>query len=149
MLRMSVVHAGMGHRVLVALAAVTWLAMPARSIAGDVRSAGTLQEAPQFGVYYDRYEPAFYTGFAPRTDDPQRLHMHLGRGNQLRVTVVIADDVLRAYAEDLLQQLNPGRVFRIRLPLDELVRRWAAQLRPADRTHMDRRHQLELVDQML
>ena len=204
---MSGVHAGMGHRVLVALAAVTWLAMPARSIAGDVRSAGTLQEAPQFGVYYDRYEPAFYTGFAPRTDDPQRLHMHLGRGNQLRVTVVLADDVLRAYAEDLLhryrtyralidsgrlvltqnrgfeafertlqdahleqlvaeektmpdaavrernlhllEQLNPGRVFRIRLPLDELVRRWAAQLRPADRTHMDRRRQLELVDQML
>jgi hypothetical protein len=44
--------------------------------------------------------------------------------------------------------LNPGRVFGIRPPLDELVRRWAAQLRPADRTGMDAR-QIELLNQML
>ena len=57
-----------------------------------------LEEPPRYGMYYDRYEPAFYTGFAPRTLDPQRIHLHLGRGNQLRVTVVLGDDVLREYA---------------------------------------------------
>src|SRR5262244_3096842 len=57
-----------------------------------------------YGVYYDRREPSFYTGFAPRTLDPQRLHLHLGRGNQLRVTVVLGDDVLRDYARDLLER---------------------------------------------
>jgi hypothetical protein len=65
--------------------------------------------SPRFGVYYNRYEPAFYTGFAPRTNDPRRIHLHLGRGNQLRVTVVLADDVLREYAEDLLDRYRTYR----------------------------------------
>jgi hypothetical protein len=53
------------------------------------------------GVFYDRYEPTFYTGFAPRSLDPQRVHVQLGRGNQVRVTAVLADDVLESYASDL------------------------------------------------
>ena len=169
--------------------------------------ASVVEEPPRFGMYYDRYEPAFYTGFAPRADDPQRVHLHLGRGNQLRVTVVLSDDVLREYAEDLLdryrtyraliddgrlvltqnvgfeefeaalkgaqveqlvseqptladevvrfrnlqlmEQLNPGRVFRIRMPVYEVLRRWVARVRPADRAHMDTERQLELVNLML
>ena len=166
-----------------------------------------LEEPPRYGVYYDRYEPAFYTGFAPRTLDPQRIHLHLGRGDQLRVTVVLADDVLREYARDLLvrdrtyralidsghmvltqnrgfeefeltigeahverlvseeatlssdalqernlqllERLNPGRVFRIRMAVDELLRRWVAKVRPNDHTHMDTARQLELLNLML
>ena len=177
---------------------------PARASGGDGR---TLEEPPHYGMYYERYEPAFYTGFAPRTLDPRRLHVHVGRGDQLRVTVVLGDDVLREYARDLLvrertyralvdsgrlvltqnrgletfertladaqverlvseestlsgdalrernlqllERLNPDRVFRIRLPIDELMRRWAAQVRPADRTHMDSARQLELLNLML
>ena len=57
---------------------------------------------PEYGLYYDQREPTFYTGFAPRTLDPARLHLHVGRGNQLRVTVVLADDVLAEYARDLV-----------------------------------------------
>jgi hypothetical protein len=189
------------------IALVCWLAFaatPRCSRGGDAR---VLEEPPRYGVYYDRYEPAFYTGFAPRTSDPQRLHLHLGRGNQLRVTVVLADDVLREYARDLLERyrtyraltddgrlvltqnrgfeefgrtlseaqverlvsdestlssdalrernlqllarLNPGRVFRIRMPLDELLRRWGANVRPEDRVRMDTERQLELVNLML
>src|SRR5262245_32717207 len=187
--------------------AVAWLMVPASNEAADVRGSFVLQEPPLFGVYYDRYEPAFYTGFAPRAYDPRRIHLHLGRGNQLRVTVVLADDVLHDYAEDLLdryrtyraliddgclvltqnqgfeeferrlqdahlerwvteqatlsddvvrdrnlrlmEHLNPGRVFHIRLPLDEVVRRWVACVRPADRVAMDTKRQLELVNLML
>ncbi|HVO23797.1 MAG TPA: hypothetical protein VMW56_09225 [Candidatus Margulisiibacteriota bacterium] len=179
---------------------------PSRCAAAEP-GASVLEEPPRFGLYYDRYEPAFYTGFAPRADDPQRVHLHLGRGNQLRVTVVLSDAMLREYAEDLLhryrtyraligngrlvltqnlgfeefestlqgahverlvseqatladdvvrarnlqllEQLNPGRVFRIRMPADEVLRRWVARLRPADRLHMDRDRQLELVNLML
>jgi hypothetical protein len=191
-----------------AIALMGWLAMvatPVRSLAAE--AVRMLEEPPRYGMYYDRYEPAFYTGFAPRARDPHRVHLHLGRGNQLRVTVVLGDDVIREYAEDLLdryrtyqaliddgqlvltqnvgfeefesalkvahvarlvseqaklsddarrarnlqlmEQLNPGRVFHIRMPLDELVRRWAAQVRPADQVHMDRERQLELVNLML
>jgi len=180
-------------------------ALPRRGHAAD--GAMVLEEPPQFGMYYDRYEPAFYTGFAPRTADPQRIHLHLGRGNQLRVTVVLADDVLRDYARDLvqrdrtyraliddgrlvltqnrgfeafertlsdvhvqqlvseeltlgddalrarnlqlMQQLNPGRVFRIRMPIDEVLQRWVAGLRPEDRARMDTARQIELVNRML
>jgi hypothetical protein len=191
------------------LAACVWLvaglvAGAARAADGDGRK---LEEPPHYGMYYDRYEPAFYTGFAPRTLDPRRLHVHVGRGDQLRVTVVLGDDVLREYARDLLvreqtyralvdngrlvltqnrgleaferaladaqvehlvaeegtlssdalrernlqllERLNPGRVYRIRLPADELVRRWAAQVTPADRVHMDQARQLELLNLML
>jgi hypothetical protein len=192
---------------LIALLTLTCLMVPLRIEAANVHDLPVLEEQPRFGVYYNRYEPTFYTGFAPRTNDPRRIHLHLGRGDQLRVTVVLADDILHEYAEDLLnryrtyqaliengrltltqnrgfeefertlkdaqveqlvctqatlsddvvrernlrlmEQLNPGRVFRIHMPLDQAVRRWVAQLRPADRTGMDKDRQLELVNLML
>jgi hypothetical protein len=181
---------------------------PGRSAAaGGSADAQVLEEPPRYGTYYDRYEPAFYTGFAPRTLDPRRIHLHLGRGNQLRVTVVLADDVLRDYAKDLLERdrtyrrlvddgrlvltqnqsfeafertlndarvprlvseesrlssdalrernlellerLNPGRVFRIRMPVEELLRRWIAHLRPEDRVRMDAQRRVDLANAML
>ena len=45
----------------------------------------------------------------PRANDPRRIHLHLGRGNQLRTTLVLADDVLREYAEDLVER---HRIYR-------------------------------------
>jgi len=52
-------------------------------------------------IYYQKYEPAFYTGFAPRSREPRRLHLHVGRGNQLRATLVLSDEVLEAYVRDM------------------------------------------------
>src|SRR5215470_7565660 len=101
--------AGRATGIFVALIAVAWLIGPPRSEAGDVHGVVALQEPPRFGMYYDRYEPAFYTGFAPRTEDPQRIHLHLGRGNQLRVTVVLSDQAERDYAEDLLDRYRTYR----------------------------------------
>jgi hypothetical protein len=49
----------------------------------------------------------------------------------------------------LMEQLNPGRVFRIRIPVDALVRRWVGQLQPADRKAMSTERQLELLNQLL
>lgn len=53
------------------------------------------------GVYFFRLEPSFYTGFAPRCQDPRRIHIHLGRGNQVRVTVVLSDHIIDEYISDL------------------------------------------------
>src|SRR5262245_28127866 len=89
---------------LIALLALTWLIVFLRPEAASIHGSSLLEEQSRFGVYYNRYEPAFYTGFAPRTNDPRRIHLHLGRGDQLRVTVVLADDVLREYARDLLSR---------------------------------------------
>ncbi len=170
--------------------------------------AGTLlEEPPQYGVYYDRYEPYFYTGFAPRTQEPERIHLHLGRGNQLRATIVLSDAALREYARDLqararsyraliaagrleptqnrglddfertiadvqldrlvaeeaklgpddlrernlrlLERLAPGRVFRIHMPVDDLVRRWAARVTPEDRRRLDDGRRRELLNLLL
>jgi hypothetical protein len=166
-----------------------------------------VEEPPRYGVFYDDPEPSFYTGFAPRTDDPARLHLHLGRGNQLRVTAVLADATLRDYARDLaardriyrnliasrrleltqnrafeefeqrlsevqlarlvaeeaalppdairernldlLERLNPGRVFRIAIPVRAALARWMAEVRPADRTRMDETRRLELANLLL
>jgi len=53
------------------------------------------------GVYFYRFEPSFYAGFAPRCQEPRRIHIHLGRGNQLRVTVVLSDHIIDEYIPDL------------------------------------------------
>ena len=66
----------------------------APALQGDRAAPGLMvEDPPRYGVFYDEREPSFYTGFAPRTHDPARLHIHLGRGNQLRVTMVLSDEV--------------------------------------------------------
>ena len=168
---------------------------------------GAPDELASYGVFYDRYEPTFYTGFAPRALNPRHLHLHVGRGNQLRVTLVLSDQILEGYARDLLarhrsyrqlidngklvltqnrafeafeatigqlnleetirheaklvpeelrqrnlklmENLNPGRVFFINFPEQELVRRWSDELRESDRGAMTRQRRLELVNSML
>jgi hypothetical protein len=139
--------------------------------------------APAPGVYFHWYEPSFYTGFAPRTQDPERVHIELARGNQVRVTVVLGDRDLDAYLDDLVQRrkvyqelidrgvielttnkqyerfttrfdeagiaaaaaghdrgktvdvlarLNPERVFRIHIPVEQIARQWHAVLTGPD-----------------
>ena len=61
-----------------------------------------LEQAPEYGVYYDRKEPSFYTGFAPRSQEPERVHLQIGRGNQVRFTLVLSDEAIDGYARDLL-----------------------------------------------
>ena len=138
------------------------------------------------GVFYYRIEPSFYTGFAPRCQVPKNIHIHLGRGNQLRVTLVLSNEVIDSYLSDLalryhvynelikkskikltqnlafekfsqiikaqnivklagekssmdpreyrkvslemLQKLNPGRVFHIKIDFDRQIRLWSSQL---------------------
>jgi hypothetical protein len=88
-------------------AAADWAAP---RLAGDRAEPGLMvQDPPRYGVFYDEREPSFYTGFAPRTQDPARLHIHLGRGNQLRVTAVLADDTIRDYARDLAERRRAYR----------------------------------------
>ena len=53
------------------------------------------------GVYFYRFEPSFYTGFAPRCQEPERLHIRLGRGNQLRITLVLSNKMIDEYIPDL------------------------------------------------
>ncbi len=67
------------------------------------------QDLMTISTFYEKYEPAFYTGFAPRTRDAKRLHLHVGRGNQLRATLVLSDEVLEAYVRDLVARVTTYR----------------------------------------
>src|SRR5262245_28341964 len=86
--------------LLLSIAALAWPAWAAPD-ASDTTWDGS--EPPQ-GIYFYWYEPSFYAGFAPRTQDPQRLHLRLSRGNQVRVTVVLGEKELDAYLDDLVQR---------------------------------------------
>lgn len=88
-------------RLRAALVLVTLLiAAPARAALDAQDTTWDGSEPPQ-GVYFHWYEPSFYTGFAPRSQDPSRIHIELSRGNQVRVTVVLGEAELDAYLDDL------------------------------------------------
>ncbi len=74
---------------------------PAARAGGDPSIVWDGTEMPP-GVLFYWYEPSFYTGFAPRTQDPSRAHIQLSRGNQLRVTLVLGPEELDNYADDLM-----------------------------------------------
>jgi hypothetical protein len=126
-----------GDHLLVSTALLLALALPRCSFAaldnhGDTAWDGS--EPPQ-GVYFHWYEPSFYTGFAPRTQDPSRVHIRLSRGNQVRVTLVLGDAELDFYLSDLLQrrqvyqELIDAKV--IELTTNTEYERFAAQIEQA------------------
>lgn len=78
---------------------------PPAQAGGDPSIVWDGTEMPH-GVLFYWYEPSFYTGLAPRTQDPSRPHIQLSRGNQLRVTLVLGPDELDNYADDLLLRYN-------------------------------------------
>ncbi len=85
------------------LSAQVLLAVPASADSSELISGEiTQQELTSYAIFYSSYEPTFYTGFAPRAQDARRLHLHVGRGNQLRVTQVLSDRVVETYARDLM-----------------------------------------------
>ncbi|MBC7465266.1 MAG: hypothetical protein H7256_04685 [Bdellovibrio sp.] len=50
------------------------------------------------------YLPSFYTGFAPRIEDPNRIHYHLARGNQIRVTTQLDEYAIFTYMYGLTKR---------------------------------------------
>ncbi len=136
------------------------------------------------------YYPSFYTGFAPRIQDANKIHFHLSRGNQLRLTAPLDDMTILNYlygmksreqlfdsavnenlikleqqnqlglfksvlnsstysipqlisqnnsgaitkeefykqSLQLIQTLNPGRIFSIRINLTNYITRWKQQV---------------------
>lgn len=53
-----------------------------------------------YGVFFNNYDPNFYTGFVPRVQDADRIKIHLGRGNQLRVRMVLPDETIDNFVTD-------------------------------------------------
>jgi hypothetical protein len=92
------------HAFTLAVAAVLALTPATARAALEASETAWDGSEPPPGVYFHWYEPSFYTGFAPRTQDPSRLHIELSRGNQVRVTLVLGDAELDNYLGDLQQR---------------------------------------------
>ncbi len=174
-----------GRKTLLSLAAAAALLLSAGAPAKAQNIVWDGSE-PAPGIYFYWYEPSFYAGFAPRTQDPSRVHIELSRGNQVRLTIVLGPEQIDAYLDDLIRRqatyqeladkqvirlttnrnygrfaerlseqavaklageraslgeaayreksvevmsrLNPGRIFRIRMPVDGLIQNWHALL---------------------
>ena len=58
------------------------------------------KNAEPYGVLFNQYDPNFYTGFAPREQNKENITIFLGRGNQVRVRMVLSDDGINHYLED-------------------------------------------------
>jgi hypothetical protein len=155
--------AGRASRLLFAACLAASLAVLPGETSAAAEPARQLEEPPQYGVYYQSYEPTFYTGFAPRISDPRRLHLEIGRGNQLRATAVLDDSVLRDYARELVTRQRTYRslvdqkkiVLTQNRALEEFEKRLAAEgveqmveSEPSTRDDRIRQRNLELMGRL-
>ena len=72
-----------------------------------------------YGVFFNDYDPNFYTGFVPRVQERERVKIHLGRGNQIRVRMVLSDQTIDNYLtdqvarHDLYKEVIDAKVIRL------------------------------------
>lgn len=53
-----------------------------------------------YGIFFNTYDPNFYTGFAPRVQEKERITIHVARGNQMRIQMVLSDKTIMNYLAD-------------------------------------------------
>lgn len=85
---------------VVILTAATVLASIVLATAAGALSRERFADAQPYGFFFNDYGPNFYAGFAPREQDRRRITIHLGRGNQLRLRIVLSDAAIDAYIPD-------------------------------------------------
>ena len=85
---------------VVILAVATVLASTVLSTTAAALSRERFANAQPYGFFFNDYGPNFYAGFVPREQDRRRITIHLGRGNQLRVRIVLSDAAIDAYIPD-------------------------------------------------
>ena len=85
----------------VAAFALVVLAGSASALSQDRWTDGT-----PYGTFFNDYDPNFYAGFMPRVQERERIKIHVARGNQLRIRMVLPDATLDSY---LLDQNGVGQ----------------------------------------
>jgi len=53
-----------------------------------------------YGIFFNTYDANFYTGFAPRVQEKERISIHVARGNQVRIRLVLSDKTIENYLPD-------------------------------------------------
>lgn len=94
--------------------AVGLLAREASALSGD-----RWTDATPYGVFFNDYDPNFYTGFVPRVQERERVKIHLGRGNQLRIRMVLSEQTIDNFIpdqvarHDLYKEVIDAKVIRL------------------------------------
>jgi hypothetical protein len=75
------------------------------AVAGQVGTAAALSRdryanQQPYGFFFNDYGPNFYVGFVPREQDRTRITIHLGRGNQIRLRIVLSEPTIDGYIAD-------------------------------------------------
>lgn len=78
------------------------LALLASALGGraEALSRERWTNAQPYGFFFNDYGPNFYVGFVPREQDRNRIKVHLGRGNQLRLRIVLSEQAIASYVAD-------------------------------------------------
>jgi hypothetical protein len=76
------------------------LAVTAFPSAAAALSTERWTNSEPYGVFFNNYDPNFYTGFIPRVQERERIKIHIGRGNQIRVRMVLSEAAIDNYLTD-------------------------------------------------
>ncbi len=88
------------RRTATAIGLVVLVALGISARTADALSRDRYANAEPYGLFFNDYGPNFYVGFVPREQDRARITMHLGRGNQLRLRIVLSEDAITNYISD-------------------------------------------------
>lgn len=88
------------NRLLVAIVACALLAVTAGPPPAAALSRDRWTNAQPYGFFFNDYGPNFYTGFVPREQNRDRIAIHVARGNQLRLRIVLSDEAIDNYVLD-------------------------------------------------
>jgi len=98
---------------------VSILAIGLAAGSASALSSDRWTNAAPYGLFFNDYQPNFYTGFVPRVQEAERVKVHLGRGNQLRVRLVLSDQTIDNYLldqlarHDLYKELIDAKVVKL------------------------------------
>ena len=91
-------NANRSLRATLGFVAIFVLFLGANTAAGLSKDRWT-DETP-YGLFFNDYDPNFYTGFVPRVQEEERIKIHLARGNQLRVRMILPDETVDNFLPD-------------------------------------------------
>lgn len=95
-------YVGLGLAFTIALSTIAARAQSITSV--EEYNQTLIKNGVSWSASQGTYLPSFYTGFAPRIEDPNRIHYHLARGNQIRVTTQLDEYAIFTYMYGLTKR---------------------------------------------
>jgi hypothetical protein len=88
------------HRRLFLIASIAGVALI--TLAGNASALGVERwtDSKPYGTFFNNYDPNFQVGFIPRVQERDRIKIHVARGNQLRVRMVLPDSSIDNFLTD-------------------------------------------------